>query len=52
MAAHKQLIDDTIGQLLLLLSQKANHDILTEKVEALHGYVRALFSKAAKRSTH
>ena len=48
MAAHRQMIDDAIGQLLLLLSQKASHDILTEKVEALHGYFQALFLKALK----
>jgi len=49
MAAHRQMIDEAIGQLLLMVSQKANHDLLMRKVEALHGYFQALFPKPAKR---
>jgi hypothetical protein len=49
MAAHRQMIDDAIGQLLLLLSQKASHDILTEKVEALHAQIHALFPKPSPK---
>ena len=32
----RRLIDDTIGQLLALLSQKADHATLTQKVEVLY----------------
>ena len=44
-----QLIDDAIGQLLVLLSQRASHEILVEKVEALYGHVRALLPKTPNR---
>jgi hypothetical protein len=37
------LISDAIGELLVLLSQKTSHDILTRKVEALHGHIQTLF---------
>ena len=47
----RQLIKDAFGELLLLLSQKANHEILTEKVEKLHGHVQGLFSAAAPKRT-
>jgi hypothetical protein len=42
-AQERQLINDAIGQLLVLLSQRASHQVLTEKVEALHGHIQALF---------
>jgi hypothetical protein len=41
--AKHRLIDAAVGELLMLLSQKANHAILTQKVEALHSQFRALF---------
>jgi RNA polymerase sigma factor (sigma-70 family) len=34
------LIDGAIGELLVLLSQRASHEVLTEKVEALCGFRR------------
>ena len=34
----RRAIDDTIGQLLTLLSQKASYETLTENVECLHGH--------------
>ena len=42
-AERRRLIDEAVGQLLVLLSQKAPHELLTEKVEALHRQIRALF---------
>ena len=45
----RQLIKDAFGE-LPLLSPKVSHDILTEKVEKLHGDVQGLFSAAAKRT--
>jgi hypothetical protein len=36
----RQLIDLAIGELLLLLSQKASHQLLTVKVESLHHQIR------------
>jgi len=41
----RRLIDDTIGQLLALLSQQAAYALLIEKVQELHGHVQSLFSK-------
>jgi hypothetical protein len=41
----RRLIDAAIGELLLLLSQKVSHTVLTEKVEALHGHIQTLFAK-------
>jgi hypothetical protein len=41
----RKLIDGAIGELLVLLSQKASHEVLTQKVEALHGQIQALFPK-------
>jgi hypothetical protein len=38
----RRQIDETLGQLLMLLSQKAGHDVITAKVEALHGQIQAL----------
>ena len=41
-AEQRRLIDGAMGELLMLLGQKANHDVLTQKVEALHGQIHAL----------
>lgn len=38
----KRQIDATLGELLMLLSQKAPHDSLTAKVETLHGQIQQL----------
>jgi hypothetical protein len=35
---------DLSRQLLLLLSQKAEHEFLTAKVEALHAQIQTLFA--------
>ena len=43
-AEQRRLIDNSIGQLLAMLSQKVSHDLLTEKVEALHGLIQPLFA--------
>ncbi len=48
-AKQRRLVDDAIGQLLMLLSQKVGHAILTEKVEILHRHIQALFASGAKR---
>ena len=45
--AKHRLIDAAVGELLMLLSQKANHGVLTQKVEALHGQIRTLFPPPA-----
>ena len=45
----RRAIDDTIGQLLTLLSQKASYETLTEKVECLHGHIQAMFTSAPRR---
>ena len=42
-AERRRLIDDTIGQLLALVSKKADHSLLQQKIEALHGHIRGLF---------
>ena len=47
-AETRRLFDSAIGELLVLLSQKAPHDVLTEKVETLHRHIQALFPAAAK----
>lgn len=39
-ATQCRLIQDAFGELLVLLSQKAAHDLLTEKVESLHAHVQ------------
>ena len=44
-AERRRLIDDTIGQLLALVSKKADHSLLQQKIEALHGHIQALFAK-------
>jgi hypothetical protein len=36
-ADRRRLLEETIGQLLLLISQKADHALLTDKVQVLHG---------------
>ena len=45
----RQLINGAIGQLLVLISQKAAYDALTEKVEALHWLVQSLFTRRSPR---
>jgi hypothetical protein len=45
----RQLIDDILGQLLVLVRQKASYDILTEKVEALHRQIHTLFATSKAR---
>jgi hypothetical protein len=45
----RKLIDGAIGELLVLLSQKATHEVLTQKVEALHGHIRSLFPKPSSK---
>jgi hypothetical protein len=47
-AEQRRLINDAIGQLLVLLGQKANHDFLTEKVEALHRHIQSLFAASPR----
>jgi hypothetical protein len=49
-AEQHRLINDAIGQLLVLLGQKASHDLLTEKVEALHRHIQSLFATSPKPS--
>ena len=44
-AQQRKLIDGAIGELLVLLSQKASHEVLTQKVETLHGQIHSLFAK-------
>jgi hypothetical protein len=41
MAEHRRQIDMTIGELLLLASQKADHRLLTEKIEILNAHLQA-----------
>jgi hypothetical protein len=48
-AQQRKLIDGAIGELLELLSQKASHEVLTQKVEALHGQIQALFPKPSSK---
>jgi chaperonin cofactor prefoldin len=48
-AEQRKLIAGAIGELLVLLSQKASHEALTQKVEALHGQIQALFPKASSK---
>jgi hypothetical protein len=47
----RRLVDDKIGEVLLLLSQKADYAILTKKVEELHAQVRAILTPAKAKST-
>jgi hypothetical protein len=46
----RRLIDDTIGQLLALVSQKADHSLMQQKIEALHGHIQALFAKPPSKA--
>ena len=45
-----RVVDSTIGQLLLLLSQRAAHDVLVRKVETLHNQIRALLPKPTSKA--
>ena len=47
-AEQRRKLDEAIGQLLVLISQKATHDLLAKQVEALHGHIQALFPAPAK----
>jgi polyhydroxyalkanoate synthesis regulator phasin len=44
----RRAIDRIIRQLLMLVSQKTSHEILTEKVEVLHRHIQALFAATSK----
>ena len=48
-AQQRKLIDGAVGELLVLLSQKASHEVLTQKVETLHGQIQALFPKPSSK---
>jgi polyhydroxyalkanoate synthesis regulator phasin len=48
-AQQRKLLDGAIGELLMLLSQKASHEVLTQKVEALHSHIHSLFSKPSSK---
>jgi hypothetical protein len=48
-AERRRLIDNTIGQLLALVSRKADHSLMQEKIEVLHGHVQSLFVKKPAR---
>jgi hypothetical protein len=50
-AEKRKAIDDAIGELLMLLSQKASHSTLAEKVEALHQHIQALFGNRGSKSS-
>jgi hypothetical protein len=43
-AEMRSRIDQAVGELLVLISQRADYQVLTKKLEALHGHFRALFS--------
>jgi hypothetical protein len=49
-AEQRRVIDDAIEQLLMLLSQRASHALLTEKVEALHRHIQSLFPKPSSKA--
>jgi len=40
-AEQRRQLDEAIGQLLVLTSQKAGYDLLAKQVEALHGHIQA-----------
>lgn len=44
-----KLIEGSVGQLLVLLSQKAAYDVLVKRVEVLHGQIRALIPKPTRK---
>ena len=46
----RRLIDSAIGELLVLVGQKASYATLTEKIEALHVHIQALLSEPASRT--
>jgi hypothetical protein len=48
-AERRRLIDDTFGQLLALVSRKADHRLMQEKIEILHGHVQSLFATKPRR---
>jgi len=48
-AERRRLIDDTFGQLLALVSRKAGHSLMWEKIEVLHGHVQSLFATKPRR---
>jgi hypothetical protein len=48
-AERRRLIDDTFGQLLALVSRKADHNLMQEKIEVLHGHVQSLFATKPRR---
>ena len=48
-AEQRRLIDDAIGQLLALLSQRASYDTLTAKVEELYGHIQPLIATNSNR---
>jgi hypothetical protein len=50
-AEQRKLIDGAIGELLVLLSQKASHEVLTQKVEALHGQIHSLSAKPSSKKS-
>jgi hypothetical protein len=43
-AEQRRIIGDAVGQLLMLASQKAAYDVLTKKIEELHGHIQTLFA--------
>jgi hypothetical protein len=45
----RKLIDGAIGELLVLLCQKASHEVLTQEVEALHSHIHSMFSKPSSK---
>jgi hypothetical protein len=47
----RKLIDRAIGELLVLPSQKASAEVLTEKVAALHGHIQSLFPKPGSKAS-
>jgi hypothetical protein len=49
-AQQQKAINGAMGEILLLLSQKASHDVLTEKFEALHLQIQGLFPKATAKT--
>jgi len=49
-AAQRRLIDQAVGELILLLGQKANHSILSQKVEALYEHIQGLFPRAGMKN--
>jgi hypothetical protein len=46
MAEHRRKLDTTLGELLVLTSQKADHRLLIQKLEDLHSHIQALLPPA------